>query len=208
MQTTLDIIKLLLQRGADINARTYDDNTPLMMAVQLSELPVINLLLTYPNLNLDLQNTKGNTALHLSFSHALNVVEALINAGANPFIQNKQGFLPSTMPYIRTDIQNKLIKYELDLERAGIQAPKEASKRAMLQRRMTTGIDFPFELQLPQRQLPQYIFARAAYDDLCSKLNVNSTKPQIQMLAKSLGITPGTKSKAALCQAIGDKLKL
>lgn len=78
----------------------------------------------------------------------------------------------------------------------------------MLARRMTRGVDFPVQFQIPQREIPQRIVNRAAYDELCTQLDKYNTKPQIQALAKSLGIKPGNLSKAALCNAIWEKLTL
>jgi hypothetical protein len=40
------------------------------------------------------------------------------------------------------------------------------------------------------------------------QLDKYNTKPQIQALAKSLNIIPGNLSKAALCNAIWEKLTL
>ncbi|MDF3055311.1 MAG: ankyrin repeat protein 27 isoform [Gammaproteobacteria bacterium] len=60
---SLSIIKLLLQSGADPNARNSDGNTPLLLAAKFGQLNAIQFLLNQTNLTLTDNN--GNTVLHL-----------------------------------------------------------------------------------------------------------------------------------------------
>jgi hypothetical protein len=105
-------------------------------------------------------------------------------------------------------MKRDLLEYEANYAANMDNIKKENVKRAMLQKRMTTGVDFPSALQLPQKQLPKNIFTRSAYDELCSQLNTNNTRLQLLELAKTLGVTPSNKSKASLCKAIGATLGL
>src|SRR5262249_58893801 len=78
----LDAAKLLIERGADVNAGTKTGDTPLMVAVARNRLEFITLLLAHganPN------STVGNqTALHVAVKHGcLDCVKALVEAGAD-----------------------------------------------------------------------------------------------------------------------------
>jgi cytochrome c len=78
----LDAAKLLIERGADINAGTKMGEPPLMAAVARNRLEFITLLLAHganPN------STVGNqTALHVAVKHGcLDCVTALVVAGAD-----------------------------------------------------------------------------------------------------------------------------
>lgn len=209
-ETMVEIIKSLLKHGADINFQYRGGATPLMWTISKPK-EVVNVLLADPNLNIDIQDNSGRTALYkaayAAYAPYFNVVKLLINAGADPFITDNQGKKPSEIAS-SPEVRKLLIRYEKDYTAAKLQADKDVANRAMLARRMTRGVDFPAELQLPQRQLPQYILGRSAYDELCLQLDKYNTKPQIQALARSLGITPGNLSKAALCNAIWEKLTL
>src|SRR5262249_30156918 len=78
----LDAAKLLIERGAEVNAGTKKGDPPLMAAVARSSLEFIALLLAHdadPNL------TSGTeTALHVAVKHGcLACVKALVEAGAD-----------------------------------------------------------------------------------------------------------------------------
>src|SRR5262245_50958861 len=78
----LDAAKLLIERGADVNAGTKIGDTPLMAAVARNRLEFIALLLAHganPN------STAGNqTALHVAVRRGfLDCVKALVEAGAD-----------------------------------------------------------------------------------------------------------------------------
>jgi ankyrin repeat protein len=201
------ILKTLLEHSADVNWQDDQGDTVLMRAVLYSNIDAITQLSAAPGLDIDLQDNHGRTALFMAAVNGREaVVQPLINAGADPTIPDKDGHTPG---YIAMPSISRMVKkYEKHYIAARASAKPEFAKRTMLARRMTTGTNFPPELQLPQKQLPQYIFGRSAYDELCTQLDKYNTKPQIQELARSLGITPGRLSKSALCKAIWEKLTL
>ena len=71
-QAFLDVLRCLVEHGADVNARSSTNNlTPLMAASINGDVNVISFLVTQ-GANIDLQDNSGNTALHHAF---LNLVE-------------------------------------------------------------------------------------------------------------------------------------
>jgi hypothetical protein len=210
------ILKTLLQHGADVNFSDNFHESPLIEAVRRDNVDAIIQLLADPNIDIDMYNDNGHTAFQEAAKIGnVEVLRLLVNAGANPNIKSEDNIgkhsIKNTVAgssYVNSSVRTGLIKYGKDFNAAKTKASQEYAKRAMIQRRMTTGFKLPPKLKMPQKQLPQYIFGRAAYDELCLKLNKYNTRPQIQELARSLGITPGGLSKAALCDAIWKKLIL
>ena len=202
-------VEALLDKGADINlGSALNNTTPLMDAIRVGNIPIIQFLLSRPDLDVDIQDNDGWTALASSATVGTSkIVQLLINAGADPTIKTDHGKTPADLAR-KPKIKEMLEQYEADYVQARSQARSDLAKRAMLQQRIITGVNFPPELQLPQKQLPQNILNRNAYETLCSNLQTRTTKLQLQELAKSLGIKSSNKSKAALCQAIGAKLGL
>jgi ankyrin repeat protein len=78
------IATLLLDQGADVNARDNFSNTPLHMAVHHPDM--VELLLAR-GAEVNARNAFGDTPLHLAVSD-LRVVELLLAAGADPRICN------------------------------------------------------------------------------------------------------------------------
>jgi uncharacterized protein len=61
----LNMVKLLVENGAAINARSQDSSTALMFAASFEKLDVVNYLLEH-GADADAKNTPGKTALDLS----------------------------------------------------------------------------------------------------------------------------------------------
>ena len=92
----MDLVRYLVERGADINGIGYGDNTPLMAAANQGNPQAVKLLLNVgadPNLA---SPVTGETPLHASTAHAyqegmLDCVRLLLSAGANPNVKAKAG---------------------------------------------------------------------------------------------------------------------
>lgn len=105
----LDEVKSLLEKGADVNAKDSEGNTPLVIAssVYFAHRPsdsdsfdLVNLLLRYgleregeKRIRIDERDNKGNTALiKASRNGATKIVDILVRAGANVNAKNNEGF--------------------------------------------------------------------------------------------------------------------
>ena len=86
--------QVLLDRGANIEARNARGATPLITAAGRGNLPLVLLLLSQ-GAQVAAQDHDGNTPLHeASFQSHLPCVEALLTAGAQTTIRNELGFTP------------------------------------------------------------------------------------------------------------------
>ena len=92
----LDVIQVLIENGADINAETSNGTTPLIAAARAGNENVIKLLHSY-KVALDHRTQSGNTALGLAaYSVPIrpNIVRLLMELGANPNISDNSGRTP------------------------------------------------------------------------------------------------------------------
>ena len=89
----------------EINAQDCSGNTLLMQSVTVSKIRVVNDILKIKNVNLDLQDQDGNTALLLaSKSNISSNVSSLVEAGAKIDIKNNEG---KTFSDMRNSYQDK-----------------------------------------------------------------------------------------------------
>jgi len=91
-----DIIKLLLERGADVNAQDKNGNTALITAVNKRSIELIQTLLRAPGIDVNAKNKDGHTALIVSvessgFGINENSVKLLLDAGADANVKDKNG---------------------------------------------------------------------------------------------------------------------
>ncbi|VDP91588.1 unnamed protein product [Echinostoma caproni] len=79
-----DIVGLLIRHGADVNASSADDSTPLICAADNGHLNVLALLLS-AGAHMNLINRNGETALARSTRRGwVNCAHLLLTCGANP----------------------------------------------------------------------------------------------------------------------------
>jgi len=88
----IDVVRLLIERGADTNIRGSDhDYTALMIAIQYKNIDIIRLLLDR-GANPNISSVYGDTPLiYASFGGRTDIVRLLLRYGANPNIQNRYG---------------------------------------------------------------------------------------------------------------------
>ena len=89
--SSVEKVKNLINQGADINYIGVDENTPLTTAVQYSNLEIVEELLKYENINLEIKGTlepdmlsnRDSTAMVIAGRCDIKILEMLINAGAD-----------------------------------------------------------------------------------------------------------------------------
>lgn len=86
-----EVVRMILKRGFDINARYRQGQTPLVKTVQSGNEAMIKLLLAR-GADIDVVDANGNSALMTAASRGRrNVVEMLLDAGADPGPTNWRG---------------------------------------------------------------------------------------------------------------------
>ena len=106
-----EIVRLLLEAGADINGCSQQNHCALHYAVHQSSTEMLRTLLEYSP-SLDLVDKNGNTALHLVYgSTPVEIVRRLVNAGASPNIPNNKGntLITRTLREKNTDVVKYLL---------------------------------------------------------------------------------------------------
>ena len=90
-----EIAKALLDHeGLSINYKDINDDTALFYAIQAEQSEIASCVLDHKDKNIDLnsQNLFGRTALILAATKGLDgIVDHLLDEGANPYIQDKEG---------------------------------------------------------------------------------------------------------------------
>ena len=92
-----EVVKLIVNRGADINIRDAKNNTALHLAAESGSVDIIKLLLD-KGMSVNLTNTHGFTPLHISAGFGnLEATKTLIHRGAALNNVNKCGDTPLTL---------------------------------------------------------------------------------------------------------------
>ncbi|XP_073228584.1 ankyrin repeat domain-containing protein 16-like [Porites lutea] len=98
-----EVLSCLIKDGADVNAHTFHNETPLMLASRDGHVNVVTFLIKH-GADVDLQDKDGDTALHYAASSSLpEVVEMLLNLGASHMC-NHQGLTPLHQACISANI--------------------------------------------------------------------------------------------------------
>jgi len=90
-----EIVKLLLKKGADVNATTIEEGaTPLHTACWTQNESMLNLLLD-AGADANKGDYRGNSPVHEAAPYSQTaILETLLKRGANPNVKNKDGFTP------------------------------------------------------------------------------------------------------------------
>ena len=87
-------VQWLLQRGADVDAKTVTDRTPLHLAAERGNVDAV-WVLAENGADLDAQDKKGRTPLHrAAYEGKLAAAEALMSLGADRTLETKSGKRP------------------------------------------------------------------------------------------------------------------
>ena len=103
-QTSIcEVLSCLIKNGADVNAHTFRNETPLMLASRDDHVNVVTFLIKH-GADVDLQDKDGDIALHYAASSSLpEIVETLLNLGASHMC-NHQGLTPLHQASISANI--------------------------------------------------------------------------------------------------------
>ena len=90
----LDVVKLLIQKGAKVNTGNKYEGTALHVASWAGHLEIVELLIQ-KGANINAKNESGWTALHFASDKGhLEVIELLLEKGANMKVKNNRGETP------------------------------------------------------------------------------------------------------------------
>jgi hypothetical protein len=107
-------VKLLLERGADPNAKNKDGKTPLHVAAIRGSVDVARLLLQY-GVDPNVQDERGRTPLHVAAIRGrVDVVRFLLEHGANPNARDKDGMTPLHLMSEYYEFLSLLLMYDID----------------------------------------------------------------------------------------------
>lgn len=110
----VDTVKLLIERGADVNGQDDLGTTALIEATKNDAIQTAELLLSFQDCDVDATDMHGTSALMASAARGNNRgVDLLLNAGASPIVINKVG---KTARQFTTDrsISEKLSRAEAE----------------------------------------------------------------------------------------------
>lgn len=103
---SVDMIGLLISRGADINRQNKRGTTCVGVASSIARMDILEYLLSH-GAQVDTQNNNGHTALHEAcYLKYVDVIELLLAYGADPNIADWQGNTP--IDILPDDISDEL----------------------------------------------------------------------------------------------------
>jgi serine/threonine-protein phosphatase 6 regulatory ankyrin repeat subunit B len=95
LNSNYDLVKTLINHGANVNVASNIRCTPLMIAAEKGDLTTVQALLGAPEIDINAQNDGGFTALYVAgFYGNYDVVKTLINHGASVNLADNNRWTP------------------------------------------------------------------------------------------------------------------
>jgi ankyrin repeat protein len=118
----IKLITILIDAGADLNAKDYRNETPLLQytirAGQVYDNSIPKILIE-AGANLDMQNERGDTSLHLAIKRGnRKLSKMLIESGANLDVQNNSNYTPLHLAILEemSDLAKEIIESGANLD--------------------------------------------------------------------------------------------
>ncbi len=120
-----EIARILIENGANVNAKDVNDWMPIHHAADYANVGVLKILLEEKKV-VNVKGEDGDTPLHIILANfneenALNFLKLLLDAGADPNTQNNHGITPFLISTTADDIieKDRLYVVELLLKKGG-----------------------------------------------------------------------------------------
>jgi ankyrin repeat protein len=116
--STVEIGLTIIRHGADINKTGYNGYTPLIAAVDAQNDDFAILLLEQEGIDVNAQTSIGTTALRKAVSfnfYDINIIEMLLESGADPNIADADGYTPLDSSLINLGKFELLLKFGADI---------------------------------------------------------------------------------------------
>lgn len=120
----IEVVELLISRGARVSAKNRGDDTPLHNAAQCGQLNVLKCLIRNKS-QINAQNEHGNSPLHYAcFNNYEEVAKCLVVEGAYIALCNKYDQTPveKARPKLRAELRNLARKLDQNIENIPYQA--------------------------------------------------------------------------------------
>jgi len=113
LTTDMQIMRSLLENGADVEAQNVDGLRPIHCAARTGLVELVELLIKH-GANVDAADVYGNRPLHEAVSHGLNIVQLIVQCGAKVNVQNVDGKTPLHVAIERQ--QSEVVKFLLNAD--------------------------------------------------------------------------------------------
>ncbi|NJM58189.1 MAG: hypothetical protein HC857_13165 [Synechococcales cyanobacterium RU_4_20] len=110
---TAGVTALLLENGAQVDARNLEQKTPLHLAAEIGKAEIVEVLIRN-GADVNARSSNNSTPLHYGISHGA-VTRLLLQAGANPMLQSDSGEAPIHSPNLAPASLQLLINQGVDI---------------------------------------------------------------------------------------------